>query len=136
MTGLSREERAKKRGEANPEDMGHRLLLMAHNGANVTDPTGDTEEDGSEEESGSGEVERLQMEADARAMREELEVDIERRLRSEFEQAARLREEKERAARIRAERERAAQNAYTPRRGGRQPRRHPPQSKARSYIWS
>ena len=107
-TGLSREERAKKRGGANPEDTGHRLLLMAHNGANVTDPTGDTEEDGSEEESGSEEAERLQREADARAMREELEVDIERRLRSEFEQAARLREEKERAARIRAERERAA----------------------------
>ena len=51
-------------------------------------------------------------------MREELEVDIERRLRSEFERAARLREEKERAARIREERERAAQDAVTPRRGG------------------
>ena len=99
---------------------------MANYGANVTDPTVDTEEDGSEEENrsgeagnGSGETERLQKEADARAtMREELEVDIERRLRGEFEQAARIREEKERAARIRAERERAAQNACTPRRGG------------------
>ena len=117
-TGLSREERAKKRGEANPEDLGHRLLHMAHNGANVTDATGDTEEDGSEEEGGSGEAERLQREADVRAMREELEVDIERRLRSEFERAARLREEKERAARVREERERAAQDAVTPRRGG------------------
>ena len=28
--GLSREERAEKRGEANSEDMGHRLLLMAN----------------------------------------------------------------------------------------------------------
>ena len=44
--GLSREERAKKMGEANPEDTGHRLLLMANYGANVTDPTVDTEEDG------------------------------------------------------------------------------------------
>ena len=46
---LSREERARKRGEANPNDLGHRLLHIAHNGANVTATMGDTESEDSDE---------------------------------------------------------------------------------------
>ena len=56
---LSREERARKRGEANPNDLGHRLLHIAHNGANVTATTGDTESEDSDEEGRIQEAERL-----------------------------------------------------------------------------
>ena len=115
---LTREDRARRRGGANPNDqlLGPCLLHMAHNGGNLLN-MGDTESEDSDGEGRIREAERLQREADARVMRE-LEVGIERRLRDEFERAAQLREERERTARIWEERERAAQDAVTTRRGG------------------
>ena len=101
---MSRDDRAKKRGGANEQPLGPRLIHMAHN----REDRRATESEGSEEEGGMAEeAARLQREMDAHMSRE-IELGVERRLR----------EKRERSAQTREERERSAQAAATPRRAG------------------